>query len=186
VPGYLEEPGIAPDSQTETFVAARLMVDTWRWQGVPFYVRTGKRLPRKLTQIDIVFRRPPVLLFHSFGQCQIHTNLLQIRLQPEEGFQLSFDIKKPGEGMELQTEPLRFRYNEEFGELPEAYETLLKAMLDGDQTQFVRADEVQHSWELYTPLLEQRPPLHHYPAGSWGPQAAHDLLTHHGHSWVVH
>jgi glucose-6-phosphate 1-dehydrogenase len=152
---------------------------------VPFYIRAGKRLPRRLTQIDIVFRRPPVLLFHSFGSCHLHRNLLQIRIQPEEGFSLSIDIKKPGDGMEVAPEPLRFKYNEAFGELPEAYETLLKAMLDGDQTQFVRADEVEHSWEKYSPLLDRRPPVEPYASGTWGPQAAYDLLARHGHSWVV-
>jgi glucose-6-phosphate 1-dehydrogenase len=185
VVGYHDEDGIPEGSKTETYVAVRLMINSWRWLGVPFYIRCGKRLPRKLTQIDIVFRRPPVTLFHSFGLCHIHTNMLQIRIQPEEGFSLSFDIKTPGEGMEVQTEPLRFNYHEAFGDLPEAYETLIKAMLDGDQTQFVRADEVEHSWELYSPILERKPKVQPYAAGTWGPKAASDLLNKHGHSWVV-
>ncbi len=183
VAGYREEPGVAPDSQTETFVAMRLEIANWRWQGVPFYLRTGKRLPRRSTQIVVTFRHPPVSLFQPFERCEMHPNVLVITLQPDEGFDLFFEVKAPGEPISVQTHRLRFRYDEAFGPLPDAYETLLLDILTGDQTLFVRADEVEASWRLYTPLLERRPPVHPYWAGTWGPPAADQLLTQRGHRW---
>ena len=172
VPGYLEEPGVASGSETETYVSLRLAIDNWRWQGVPFYVRTGKRLTKRLTQIAVTFRRPPVCLFESMGSCLLHSNVLLMTLQPDEGFALYFDVKTPGDPLELRTLPLSFRYGDAFGTIPEAYETLLRDILEGDQTLFVHADEVEASWRLFEPLLGAERALHRYDAGSWGPEAA--------------
>jgi glucose-6-phosphate 1-dehydrogenase len=176
VPGYTAEPGVAKGSTTETFVALRLEVDTWRWQGVPFVLRTGKRMPRRLTEIVINFRQPPVCLFEPFEACHIRSDTLVLRVQPDEGFILLFDVKAPGSPFRLERQPLHFNYSEAFGELPEAYETLLLDVLEGDQTLFVHADEVEQAWRLYTPLLGRARPVHPYTAGSWGPAESHKLM----------
>lgn len=176
VPGYREEPNVADDSRTETFVALRLRIDNWRWQGVPFYVRTGKRLPTRATHIVVDFRCPVLTCFDPFT-CDIRCNRMIIHLQPDEGFDLHFNVKAPGQPFRLETEHLRFRYQEAFGELPEAYETLLLDVVRGDQTFFVRADEVELAWRVYTPLLEQLPQVHFYPAGARGPAAADKLVA---------
>ena len=142
VPGYLEESGVPEDSQTETSVSLRLHIDNWRWQGVPFYLRTGKRFPERLTQIVVRFREPPVCLFEVDGVCDVHSDAIIITLQPNEGFELLFDVKAPSETMKLQTVPLDFRYARQFGPIPDAYETLIEDIVLGDQTLFVRSDEV--------------------------------------------
>jgi glucose-6-phosphate 1-dehydrogenase len=183
VPGYRQEPGVPTGSTTETFVALRLRLNSWRWQGVPFYLRTGKRLNRRLTQIAVVFREAPVCLFESLGACTPDSNVLLLTLQPDEGFVLCFSVKEPGDQMSLRTLPLRFHYGEAFGEIPEAYETLLLDVLQGDQTLFVHADEAEASWRHYAPLLESDQPVEEYAAGSWGPQAADRLLAELGHEW---
>ena len=175
VAGYLEEPGVRPGSTTETFVALRVEVDSWRWQGVPFLLRTGKRLPRRLTEIVVNFREPPVSLFEPYDACHLQSDTLVLRLQPDEGFALYFDVKTPGPSFRLARQPLHFDYAEAFGPLPEAYETLLLDVLEGDQTLFVHADEVEASWALYTPLLDGTSPPARYPAGSWGPDEADTL-----------
>jgi glucose-6-phosphate 1-dehydrogenase len=173
VPGYRQEPGVAPDSNTETFVALKLLINSWRWQGVPFYLRTGKRLPRRLTQIAVRFQASPVCLFESLGGgCMETSDVLLITLQPNEGFSLHLDIKTPGSPLRLRRIPLSFNYRELFPQLPEAYETLLHDVLLGDQTLFVHADEVEASWRLFTPLLRDRPPVFPYAAGTWGPPEA--------------
>ncbi len=172
VPAYQQEPGVAPGSRTETFAAVKLNFDNWRWQGVPFYIRTGKRLPERLTQIDITFRRPPVCMFRSAGAPQMHSNLLRIVLQPHEGFSLYFDVKAPGDHLRLTALPLHFEYQEAFGPLADAYETLILQILTGNQTNFVHAMWVEESWRIYTPVLHQDLPVHPYPAGSWGPEEA--------------
>jgi glucose-6-phosphate 1-dehydrogenase len=183
VPGYLEEEGVPAGSATETFVALKLAVDTWRWQGVPFYLRTGKRLPRRLTQIAVTFKKPPVALFESLDFRQVESNVLLITLQPDEGFALYIDVKAPGEPATLRKMPLVFRYGEAFGPLPDAYETLLLDVLTGDQTLFVHAEEVEAAWRLYAPLLERKLPVHPYDAGTWGPAEADALLAREGHWW---
>ncbi|HEX5437112.1 MAG TPA: glucose-6-phosphate dehydrogenase [Gemmatimonadaceae bacterium] len=175
VPGYREEPGVAPDSCTETFVALQLEIDNWRWQGVPFYLRTGKRMPKRLTQIEIKFRRAPVWMFRSTGTEELNRNTLLVTLQPDEGFSLYFDVKAPGEPFHMQRQPLHFNYAEVFTAIPEAYQTLLLDVMTGDQTLFVHADEVEASWALYTPLLESKHPLYPYAAGTPGPQEADRL-----------
>jgi glucose-6-phosphate 1-dehydrogenase len=170
VPGYRDEPGVAPDSHTDTFVALKLHIENWRWQGVPFYLVTGKRLPTRFTQIAVTFRCPPVWVFdpHYTGTCS--PNVLVFTVQPDEGFDLQFEVKAPGEPLHLETKSLRYRYAEGFGPLPEAYETLLLDIMVGDQTLFVRADEVEWAWRIYAPALDPPPEnVRPYPAGDWGP-----------------
>jgi len=175
VAGYRQEPSIAPDSRTETFVAMRLLVSNWRWQGVPFYLRTGKRLRNRVSQIVVHFRCPPVLLFQPLDCAGVNANTLVITIQPDEGFDLHFEVKSPGLPFRMATQNLHFRYSEAFRTSPEAYETLLLDVLLGDSTQFVRDDWVEASWRLYTPILESPPPLAFYPAGTWGPKEAESL-----------
>jgi glucose-6-phosphate 1-dehydrogenase len=184
VPGYREEPRVAANSLTETYVAMRLELNTWRWQGVPFYVRTGKRLARRVTQIAVTFERPPVCLFESLGGCEMRPNVLLLTLQPDEGFALRIDVKAPGEPFRLQPLPLHFHYHEAFGAIPDAYETLLLDVLKGDQTLFVHADETEAAWQLYAPLLDRRVEPVPYAAGTWGPPEAEALLERDGHRWV--
>ena len=173
IPGYLESEGIPEDSTTETFVALKMHVDSWRWQGVPFYLRTGKGMPHKTTQIAVRFRPAPVRFFQGMG-CQGGSHdVLTITLQPHEGFALYLDIKKPGAPMRLERVPLRFKYDDHFGYgIPDAYQTLLLDVLRGDQTLFVHGDEVEESWRVYQPLLDDSPRPHDYAAGTWGPTAA--------------
>jgi glucose-6-phosphate 1-dehydrogenase len=185
VAGYREEPGVAPDSRTETFAALTLHVENWRWQGVPFHLRTGKRLLRRTTEIEIKFRRAPVWMFRrgraesadeheppGTGLGALHRNTLLLTLQPDEGFSLYIDVKAPGEPFRIHRLPLHFNYREVFPALPEAYQTLLLDVLQGDQTLFVHADEVEGSWALYAPLLDGRRAVYPYPSGTWGPLEA--------------
>lgn len=169
VPGYLEEPGVADDSDTETFASLTLRIDNWRWKGVPFRVRAGKRMGRRLTQVMVAFREPPVSLFPDHAHTPVHGNALFVTLQPDEGFDLCFDVKTPGEDFELVERSLRFRYADEFAVLPDAYETLLVDLLMGDRTLFVRSDEVEEAWRILAPALTHPHPPLDYPAGSWGP-----------------
>ncbi|MFP4229203.1 MAG: glucose-6-phosphate dehydrogenase, partial [Salinivenus sp.] len=189
VPAYTDEPDVPADSTTETFAAARLRIANWRWQGVPFYLRTGKRLPRKLTQIAVRFQSAPVSLFQADGDpclpntadCEAAPNELLITLQPDEGFDLRFEVKAPGNSddgtMTLETQQLSFSYQDAFGPVPDAYETLLRDIIVGDPTLFVRGDEVEASWQLYAPLLEEGLPVHPYESGTWGPEAVDRLVT---------
>lgn len=183
VPGYLEEEGVDPDSRTPTYAALRTSVDTWRWRGVPFVVRAGKRLHQRRTEIAVRFQEPPLCLFEVDGECTIDTNVLYLTLQPDEGFELRFGVKEPGEGYDVASRPLRFAYADAFGALPDAYETVLADMLAGDQTLFVRADEVEEAWRIVTPLLDADHRPEDYPAGSWGPEAATRLLD--GDTWLI-
>ena len=186
VAAYLDEPDVRAGSTTETSVAMQVNIDNWRWQGVPFLLRTGKRFPRRLTQVVVTYRRPPVLLFDQRrGAGQTHSNRLVITLQPNEGFELLFDVKRPVEPLELETLPLTFEYGETFGDLPDAYETLILDVLTGDQTLFVRSDEVEESWRLYDPIIENPPPVHPYPAGTWGPRETYQQLGPQGATWLV-
>jgi glucose-6-phosphate 1-dehydrogenase len=185
VPGYREEDGVAPDSRTETFVALTLHLENWRWQGVPFHLRTGKRLPQRLTEIEIKFRRAPVWMFRgrrggeggsgadaTASPTALHRNTLVLTLQPDEGFSLHIDVKAPGEPFRIRRIPLDFRYRDTFARIPEAYQTLLLDVMQGDQTLFVHGDEVEASWALYAPLLDGRRAVFPYPAGAWGPHEA--------------
>ncbi|HEV3254323.1 MAG TPA: glucose-6-phosphate dehydrogenase [Candidatus Acidoferrales bacterium] len=184
VAGYREEAGVASNSDVETFAALRLEIANWRWHGVPFFLRTGKRLAQRISEIVVSFRCPPVSIFQPFDSTPIHANTLVISIQPDEGFDLRFEIKVPGEGIQLQSRNLHFRYSEAFAQLPEAYETLLKDVLQGDATLFVRDDWTEASWELYTPVLRQRPAVLPYAAGSWGPDESSRLLQGLGRSWT--
>jgi glucose-6-phosphate 1-dehydrogenase len=172
VPGYLGEEGVDPASTTETFARLTLDIDNWRWRGVPFVLTAGKRMERRMTEVVVSFREPPVCLFEVNGVCPVHPNRLVITLQPNEGFDLYFDVKRPGEGMALETKTLSFRYGDEFGQFPDAYETLLVDVLTGDQTLFVRADEAEEAWRIVAGVVDLTQPPTPYPAGSKGPFAA--------------
>jgi glucose-6-phosphate 1-dehydrogenase len=177
VPGYREENGVPTGSSTETFVSMRLDLDTWRWKGVPFYLRTGKRMPRRLSQIVVHFRDVPVSLFTSMGSGIDTPDVLVITIQPDEGFALHIDVKTPGQTTALRSIPLSFKYKDQFAQIPEAYETLLRDVWIGDQTLFVHAQETEESWRIYTPLLQKPPAATTYPAGSWGPPEANRLTA---------
>ncbi len=181
---YREEPDVARDSAVETFVALRLGVVNWRWYGVPFYIRTGKRMPRRATTIAVVFHRPPVSIFRNLPGDQFAPNVLRITIQPDEGFQLDFEVKAPGAPIKVVHESLRFHYAEKFARLPDAYETLLLDILLGDQTLFVRSDVTEEAWRIYAPVMQSPPPVELYAAGSWGPAGADALLARFGHTWL--
>ncbi|MDE3154467.1 MAG: glucose-6-phosphate dehydrogenase [Acidobacteriota bacterium] len=183
IPGYREEPGVRSNSATETFVAMRLQVENWRWKGVPFYLRTGKRLPRRVSRIFVTFKSAPVSLFQPFTS-SLAPNVLAITLQPDEGFDLRFEVKQPGQPLGIGTQQLHFRYADAFSPLPDGYETLLLDILGGDQTLFVRADWVEASWERYHAALDAPPPLEFYEAGTWGPHGADLLLRQDGRAWL--
>ena len=188
VPGYRQEPGVSADSRTETFVAARLAVDNWRWADVPFYLRSGKRLPKRSTEIAIQFRRVPHLLFSQAGAGQLDPSVLVLRIQPDEGIALRFGAKLPGPTIRLRSVAMDFRYGTSFGVVPpEAYERLLLDCMLGDSTLFTRRDEVEAAWQLITSILEgwQRTgqPIEPYEAGTWGPKAADELLARDGRAW---
>ncbi|MFB3829617.1 MAG: glucose-6-phosphate dehydrogenase [Bryobacteraceae bacterium] len=184
MPGFREEPGIAPDSQTETYAALTLYVDNWRWAGVPFYLRAGKRLPKKVTEIAIEFNAAPLHLFSG----DTSPNRLILRIQPEEGISLKFVSKQPGAGMQLRPVSMDFNYGTSFGERsPSAYETLLLDALTGDPTLYTRQDMVEASWAVVDPIRRawdaasfQFP---NYAAGAWGPAAADEMLARRGHAW---
>jgi glucose-6-phosphate 1-dehydrogenase len=185
IPGYRTLDGVDPASKTPTYAAIRLHVDNWRWQGVPFILRTGKALPERTTKVAVTFRPPPICLFHASADgCLDHSDVLTLTLQPDEGFRLDIDVKQPGDVGSLRTIPLRFDYAEEFGAIPEAYETLLRDVIQGDQTLFVHADEVDESWRLFTPVVEADYPVYQYAAGSWGPDEAMRLLGENA-AWAV-
>jgi glucose-6-phosphate 1-dehydrogenase len=196
VAGYREEEGVAADSATETFVAMRLRIDNWRWAGVPFFLRTGKRLPKRATEIAIRFRLPPIGLFQRKGalgraEAQAHfaPNVLILHLQPNEGISLMFDAKTPGMRMEVQHVRMDFRYGESFGEpSPEAYERLLLDALIGDSTLFTRNDEVEAAWEYISAIHEawsdaEPPEFPNYAPGDWGPADANRLFSEGEGSW---
>jgi glucose-6-phosphate 1-dehydrogenase len=189
VPGYREEQGVAPDSRAETYVALRFFVDNWRWAGVPFLLRTGKRMPKRVSEIAIQFRQAPHLLFDAGPLSDIEPNVLAMKVQPDEGITLRFDSKVPGQANQIRPVTMDFRYNASFGvESPEAYERLLLDAMLGDSTLFTRSDEVEASWSLITPLhqgwLDAPPPeFPNYDAGTWGPKEADKLLGKDWRAW---
>jgi glucose-6-phosphate 1-dehydrogenase len=191
VPAYQEEPGVDPHSTVETFAALKLFIDNWRWQDVPFYLRTGKRLPAKLSQVVVSFRPVPRHLFPTTALENWHPNRLIINIQPDEGIVTQIQAKLPGPVMLLKPAEMRFLYREAFeGLSPEAYETLLLDVMEGDATLFMRADQVEAAWSVVMPVLEMwqaHPPADFpdYPAGSWGPEQANTLITRDGRSWFV-
>ena len=172
---YTDLKGVAPDSTTETFAAVRLSVNNWRWQGVPFVLRTGKVMKKRTTEVRVVFRPPPVAFFRDLEGCELKSNLLRIELQPDEGFSLTFGVKRPGDGFVVEPQRFHFDYAEAFGDPPSAYRTLVEDLIRGDQTLFVHGDEVEASWALYDPILKRPRKVHPYAPGSWGPEAADAL-----------
>ena len=186
IPGYREERGVHPDSTTETFVAIKADIHNWRWRDVPFYLRTGKRLPRKITQVAVTFRSAPFQVFRSLQPGSLDPNKLLITLQPSEGFALCFSVKTPGRPFRFTPQALQFDYHKAFGgELPEAYETLLRDIMIGDQTLFVTADFTETAWRLYDPLLSGQHEVHWYTASSWGPKEADAVVERNGHHWQL-
>jgi glucose-6-phosphate 1-dehydrogenase len=188
VTGYREEPEVDPASETETYIAARLFVDNWRWAGVPFYLRAGKRLPRRATEIAIQFKQVPHALFKE-SSTDPEANLLALRIQPDEGILLRFAAKVPGLGVDVRSVNMDFTYGSAFSvDSPDAYETLILDALLGDAALFTRSDEVEKAWGIVTPVLEawadEPPPAFpDYAAGSWGPEAAEALLRGDGRRW---
>ena len=188
VAGYREEPDVDPRSETETFVAAKFQIDDWRWSGVPIYVRTGKRLPKRATEIAIQFREVPHKLFASVGS-EPDRNLLAIRIQPDEGIMLRFAAKIPGLGLDVRSVTMDFTYGSSFSvDSPDAYETLILDALQGDASLFTRADEVEHAWAIVDPIIASwadadAPDFPNYEAGTWGPPEADQLLGAEGRRW---
>ena len=181
---------MSPDSQTETFVALRLFLDNWRWQGVPFYLRTGKRLTRQASEITIQFRGVPHQSFPIESTLDWQSSRLVMSIQPDEGIVLRFQAKHPGPKMHLRSVEMQFNYQDAFAaRSPDAYETLLWDVMKNDATLFMRADQVEAAWRLLMPVLEVwavAPPsdFPNYAAGTWGPEDAQGLLAH-GHSWPL-
>jgi glucose-6-phosphate 1-dehydrogenase len=189
IPGYREEEGAAPDSTTATYVALKLYVDNWRWKGVPFYMRTGKRMPKKVSEIAIQFKEVPYLMFQSAAK-QANPNVLVLRIQPNEGISMRFDVKTPGTSLRTRPVDMDFRYDTAFGKPnTDAYSRLLIDCMLGDQTLFTRGDEVEASWKVITPLLEvwDQPSAPNsipmYEAGTWGPVESEILLNQDGRRW---
>jgi glucose-6-phosphate 1-dehydrogenase len=188
--GYREEEGVNPNSMTPTYAALKLQINNWRWQGVPFYLRSGKRLKEKLSQITIQFKEPPNLLFTT-KQDRLTPNMLVLYLQPDEGVHWRFEAKVPDTISQLRSVDMEFHYEDSFGKtaLPEAYERLLLDTISGDASLFTRADEVETAWGLIDPILElweapqKQQPLAFYEAGSWGPTESDELLARDGRSW---
>ena len=187
--GYLDEKGVPPGSLTGTYVAMRLYVDNWRWRDVPFYLRTGKAMANKTSEIIVQFQSPPHLMFDDRMPDDLSPNLLSVCLQPNEGTHLRFQSKVPDQGMAMRPVDMEFRYETAFRDqsIPEAYELLLEDALQGDASLFIRSDHIEEAWRIVEPLLnwhEIRPP-YEYDRGSWGPQAADWLLAQDGRSWVL-
>ncbi len=191
VKGYTQEEGVAPDSTTETYLAMKLLIENWRWAGVPFYVRSGKRLPRRVTEIAIQFKMPPLLLFSKRTAETIQPNLLVLNIQPDEGISLHFSAKTPGAGDAVQPVIMNFSYGASFRTpAPDAYERLLLDAMLGDSTLFTRSDEVEASWALVTPVIERWQEgkgsfIELYRAGTWGPKSADDFIAADGRRWRV-
>ena len=181
--------GSIAESTTDTYVALRLQLDSWRWAGVPFYVRTGKRLPKRTTEIAIQFRRPPLHIFKRISPTAIASNLLIVNVQPDEGISVRFEAKLPGSRLQLAPVMMNFRYGSAFGmPVPEAYETLLLDAMLGDPTLFARHDFVETSWGLITPIHESwaasgAKAIPSYEAGEWGPPEANAMMAADGRRW---
>jgi glucose-6-phosphate 1-dehydrogenase len=191
VVGYREEDGVDPRSMTETYVAAKLYVDNWRWADTPFYVRMGKRLPRRETTIAIEFKRAPHPPFEELAAEGLQPNVLLVHVQPDEGVSLAIGAKVPGQGLTIRTVHMDFLYGGAFRTgLPEAYERLILDAMLGDATLFTRIDEVYEQWSLVDAIVaawaRDRPAFPNYPAGTWGPPSADELLRRDGRSWRRH
>jgi glucose-6-phosphate 1-dehydrogenase len=189
--GYLEEPGVDPDSKTGTFAALRLHIDNWRWQDVPFYLRSGKHLAEKCTEISIQFKCPPVRMFPLPTDFEMTANVLGICIQPDEGIHLKFEAKVPDTAAETRSVDMEFHYRDSFGEtlIPEAYERLCLDALQGDATLFTRADDAELSWSYIDPIITacwspDGPPLYDYEPGSWGPVEAIEFIERDSRYWI--
>jgi glucose-6-phosphate 1-dehydrogenase len=188
--GYLNTPGVAPHSHTPTYGAVKLYIDNWRWQGVPFYLRSGKALNRKLTEINVIFRQPPHRMFDNGQISDFQSNSLSICVQPDEGIHLTFEVKEPDTVHDTRSTDMEFHYADAFGEaaIPEAYERLLLDALLGDASLFSRSDGIEAAWELMDPIIKAwesdgaAEPVS-YKRGSWGPKAADELLADDGRTW---
>jgi glucose-6-phosphate 1-dehydrogenase len=189
VVAYREEPGVAKNSSTVTYAAMKLFIDNWRWEGVPFYLRSGKRLAKRITEIAIQFKRPPLLLFKACAVEDVSPNVLVMRIQPDEGVSLTFEVKPPGPDLCVSPLSLDFKYEQAFGSSPpEAYETLLEDCIEGDSTLFTRHDWVELAWSLVDPIIQtwqiSKPrDFPNYEAGSWGPREADEFMRRDGRRW---
>ena len=184
VPAYRDEPGVAPDSDTETLAAMELCIDNWRWSGVPIYLRVGKRLARRVTEVNVVFREAPIRYFEGTAIGELHHNHLTLRIQPEEAISFSFMVKRPGPEVNAQQVRMSFNYGDSFMIEPqEAYERLLHDAMEDDKTLFLREDGVGQAWRIVEPALRAPSPLSFYEAGSWGPPEAEALLP---GGWHLH
>jgi glucose-6-phosphate 1-dehydrogenase len=190
VAGYRDEPDVAKDSPTPTYAAIKFFIDNWRWEGVPFYLRSGKHLAKRVTEIAIQFKRPPLLLFRTCAAVDdVSPNVLVIRIQPDEGVSLTFEVKPPGPDICVSPLSLDFKYEQAFGNSsPEAYETLLEDCIEGDSTLYTRHDWVEQAWALMDPIIktwERHEPVNfsNYEAGSWGPREADEFLQREGRRW---
>jgi len=189
VPGYTQEEGVAPDSSTETYLAMKLCIENWRWAGVPFYIRSGKRMPKRVTEIAIQFKMPPLLLFSEVTAQAIEPNWLVLNIQPDEGISLRFGAKMPGGGENVQPVIMNFSYGSSFKvPAPDAYERLILDAMLGESTLFTRSDEVEAQWTLTTPVIEQWDGgsgsfIEQYRAGTWGPKEADDFMAADNRAW---
>jgi glucose-6-phosphate 1-dehydrogenase len=188
-PGYRSEKGVDANSRTETFVALKLFIDNWRWSGMPFYLRTGKFLPQKISEIVVRFRSPPLTLFQKQCESPVYPNDLIIRVQPDEGISFRINGKVPGGQMNVKPVALDFLYRTTFNkEPPEAYERLIYDAMIGDQTLFIRGDEVEAAWAVIDPIerawAESGSPPEEYKPGTWGPRRAFDLIESDGRRWL--
>jgi glucose-6-phosphate 1-dehydrogenase len=187
--GYQQADGVAPGSQTATFAVIRLHVENWRWQGVPFYLRSGKAMSCRTSQIVIQFRPPPIMMFSESSRTHHDPNKLVVQIQPAEGIQLHFQTKVPDAGMMLGTTDLDFTFAREFaGVMPDSYQRLLLDALNGDASLFARSDEVECAWNIIDPILaawqsDSAPPLDTYPKGQWGPTASDEWMHAQGRLW---
>jgi glucose-6-phosphate 1-dehydrogenase len=189
VSGYREEPNVKPDSDTETFVALKVTIDNWRWAGVPFYLRTGKRMAQRVSEITVQFKQPPFMLFRQTPVEHLKPNLLVIQIQPDEGIWLRFGAKTPGPLVDIGAVKMNFKYADYFGQTPSTgYETLIYDCMIGDSTLFQRADMVETAWAEIDSLLqewgrERSGDFPNYAAGSWGPEEAEEMLRRDGRHW---
>jgi len=187
--GYREEEGVPPDSRTETYVAVKLHIDNWRWGGVPFYIRTGKRLPTRVTEIVVHFNPSPHALFMDRAPGMIDGNQLVIRIQPNEGILLKFGMKEQGAGFKVKEVNMDFYYKDLADNyIPKAYQRLLLDCMQGDSTLYSRGDAVEAAWRLVDPIMEAwdrdlHLPLHGYPCGTWGPEVADQMITGEEYTW---
>jgi glucose-6-phosphate 1-dehydrogenase len=190
VSGYLQEPGVSPTSSTETYVAIKMFIDNWRWASVPFYLRTGKHLPKRVSEVAIQFKQAPLMLFkRSEAYGQVEPNVLTLRIQPDEGISLKFGAKVPGTDMQIRSVNMDFFYGSSFvREQPEAYERLILDCMLGDSTLFTRSDEVEAAWTFVQGILDEwknepRETILTYESGSWGPQYADEFIWRDGRRW---